>query len=144
MARLEELKGIITDTDGGPQSTRMNLSLLILELGGRSFVERLAEKPAEAPGQETMGAALLSEATPDPSTEAAAKELTQLPLDDLVSLAKDVLKTPEDVDYVEEAATPKPGLNEIKLKAPIAYFVVSRTGTAAAQKALAKRRLPPA
>jgi hypothetical protein len=143
-ARLGELKTIISDADGGPQSTRMNLALLILDIGGRSYVERLSEQPSRMPGQESEGAALLSEATPDAPTEALAKELTQLPLDDLVSLAKDVLKAPEDVEYVEEAAMPKPGMNEVRQKAPIAYYVVSRTSAETAQKALDKRRPPPA
>jgi hypothetical protein len=141
-ARLEELKQIIVDTEGGPQSTRMNLALLVLESGGRAYVEQLAEQQLPVPGEEMMGTALLSDATPDPSTETVAKELTQLPLADLLSLAKEVLKAPEDIKYVQEAASPKADLTEVKQKAPIAYYVIARTNAETAQKALARRKVP--
>jgi len=139
-ARTEELKNIINDSEGGPQSTKMNLALLILELGGRSYVDRLikeADKPA-ASGQ-SVTAALLSDTTADVSTEAVAKQLTQLPLPQLVGLAKDLLKAPEDQAYIDKTATPSATLSEVKLKAPIAYYVISKAGAQVALQALNAR-----
>ena len=137
-ALQEELKKLIADTEGGPQSVRMNLALKILELGGQQYVDRLVTRPY-IPGAEMTATPLLDAATPDTSTESVAKRLTQLPLNDLVSLAKDLLKAPEDQSYIEQTAASKPGLSEVKQKAPIAYYVVSRASPQTAQEALDKR-----
>ncbi len=137
-ARLDELKQIIADTEGGPQATRMGLALLILELGGKSYVDRLvAERPgAPAAPAATALATLLPGATPDNSTEAVAKRLTDLPFAELVALAKEVLKSPEDEAYVQQAAAASADLSEVKRKAPIAYYIISKAGIEAAEQAL--------
>lgn len=143
-ARTEELKAIINDKEGGPQSTKMNLALLILELGGRAYVDRLvkeADKPAP-PGR-SVTAALLPDEAADPSTESVAKQLTQLPLTELTNFAKDLLKSPEDQTYIDQSAKPSPSLSEVQVKAPIAYYVTSKVGPQAAQKALNARSTQP-
>lgn len=138
-ARIEELKNIINDTEGGPQSTKMNLALLILEIGGRAYVDRLV-KEADQPNAkgQSVTAALLRDSAADVSTESVAKQLTQLTLPQLVSLSKDLLKAPEDQEYIDKAAD-SPNLSDVKTKAPIAYYVVSKVGPQVAQQTLDAR-----
>jgi hypothetical protein len=129
-AKLEELQQII-DPKVPPEVARMNLGLLILELGGVAYVDLLVRAREMAPAAAAGGA--------EPSTASLVKRLTELPLDDLVALALEVLKSPEDEAWIKRAAAPAPGITPVRQKAPIAYYLVENAGVEAVSEALAKR-----
>jgi hypothetical protein len=124
-ARLEELARAI-DSKVPPELARLNLGLLILELGGVAYVDLLAQ--ARPPLPEARGG---SEA---PQPDAVIKRLADQSLPELKQLALGALKTPEEKARVEALAEPAPGLPEITQRASIARFLVDRLGAETAAR----------
>lgn len=114
-ARLADLAQIV-DPKVPPELARMNLGLLILELGGVAYVDLLVGAKESVPG--------MAETSRAGGDEALAKKLVELSLDNLVQLALRVLQQPNDQAWVKAAAQPAPGLSAAQQKAPIAYYVV--------------------
>jgi hypothetical protein len=113
--RLADLAQIV-DPKVPPELARMNLGLLILELGGVAYVDLLVGAKESAPA--------IAEISRGGGDEVLAKRLVELSLENLVSLALRVLKQPDDQAWVQAAAQPAPGLGAAQQKAPIAYYVV--------------------
>ena len=67
------------------------------------------------------------------------KKLVEMPLDDLVSFGVSLLNASDDQDWVKKAAQPQGNITEVKQKAPIAYYLVSRLGVDAIVRALQNR-----
>ncbi len=143
-AKLEELQQTI-DPKVPPEVARMNLGLLILELGGVAFVDLLVGArgaPMPAPPLESVArgeaAPAASASAPPPpadtSTDAVVKKLVEMPLADLVAFGNSLLEAQADRDWIEKAAQPAAGISELKQKAPIAFYVVSRVGAEAAAR----------
>lgn len=65
--------------------------------------------------------------------------LAELPLSDLVAFSKRLLKSPEDQQWIEQAAQPTLGLSEQKQRGPIAYYIVNRLGADAVARELEKK-----
>jgi hypothetical protein len=128
-AKLAELQQII-DPKVPPEVARMNLGLLILELGGVAYVVLLVGARAMAPEAAGGGGEL--------STDAIVKRLVDLPLPELLTLAESVLPSREDQEWVKKAAAPAPGLTEIRQKAPIAYYLAEHVGPEEINRALAQ------
>ena len=146
-AKLEELQQTI-DPKVPPEVARMNLGLLILEVGGVAFVDLLvgtreAAVPAPTPESIARGEAAPAASAPplpaEASADAVVKKLVELPLADLVAFGNSLLESPTDRDWIEKAAAPTAGITELKQKAPIAYYIVSRVGAEAAARELAKK-----
>ncbi len=139
-AKLAELEKII-DPKAPPEVARMELGLLILELGGVAYVDLLVRARDIAPASRVGGAEALGAAAAGKplSTQALVKKLTELPLDDLVGLARDMLKAHDDDEWVKQVAAPAPGISAVRQKAPIAYYLVEHAGAEAVAEALTKR-----
>lgn len=118
-ARLEELKQAV-DPKVPPELARLNLGLLILELGGVAYIDLLAQTRAQADDSRGGGD------TPQP--DAVIKRLTDLPLDQLKATAVANLNTAEEKARVESLAEPVPGLPEVTQRASIARYLVDRLG----------------
>ncbi len=156
--QLEDLLKTI-DPKVSPELARTDLGLKILELGGVSVIELLvsargggsglaAPTPpsgAAAPAAASAAAAPTAAAPPPeaPAPDAVVKKLTELPVSELVAMSKSLLKAQEDLDFVEKSSQPTPGLNELRQKAPIAYYLVAHVGADAVTKELAKRQPTP-
>ena len=69
-------------------------------------------------------------------SESVVKMLVEMSLDDLVSFGLGMLNASEDQDWVKKAAQPQGNITEVKQKAPIAYYLVSRLGVDAVTRAL--------
>ena len=138
-ARLKDLQELI-DPQVPPEVARINLGLFVLELGGVGYVYLLIQVKAKKETSSIASAAapIPSAASADSPTETAVKKLVELPLADLEKLALDLLKSPDDRGWVQQAAEPAPGISEVRQKAPIAYYVVSRAGVDEALQALKK------
>jgi hypothetical protein len=133
-ARLDELQKAI-DPKLPADLARLNLGLLILELGGVSYVDLLTraksmEAAAAAGGEEV-------------SVDAAVKELRALPLADLQALALGALTAPEDQARVKSLCEPVPGIPEVTQRASVARLLADRVGAKTAQE-LARQRPSPA
>jgi len=127
-ARLEDLKKTI-DQKVPPELARLNLGLMILELGGVSYVESLIQvRQNVVPG--STAAAGGAELTP----ETVVKKLCELPLSELTQRALAALASPEDQQRVAGLAEPVPGIPEVTRRASIAQFAVDHLGVEAAQK----------
>lgn len=142
--RLEDLQQTI-DPKVPPELARMNLGLFILEVGGLAYVDllvraRTAPEPEmnEAAGTATADIAQ-AEPAADNSPDAVAKRLIELPLTELVDLGLALCRTEDDHLWIKQASAPAPGLSELRQKAPIAYYIISRVGAEAAARALASR-----
>ncbi|MGH2521971.1 MAG: hypothetical protein ACRDH2_05650, partial [Anaerolineales bacterium] len=125
-AKLEEMRQTI-DPKVPPELARLNLGLLILELGGVAYVDSLTSVREGIPPPAMAGGA-------EASSEAVVKKLRDLPLGDLKQQALAALSAPEDRDRVKSLAEPIPGLPEVTQKASIASYLVDRIGVDAAQK----------
>jgi hypothetical protein len=124
-AKRAELERIISDKL--PQElTRLDLGLLILELGGVAFVDSMAivrdAHGAAAGGHEVL--------TPDQ----VVKDLRTLPLSSLTEKALTNLSAPAEQDKVRALAEPVPGLPEVTQKASIARYLVDKLGVEAAHQ----------
>lgn len=121
-AKRAELQRIIGDKLP-PELTRLDLGLLILELGGEAFVKSMTEARAAsgaAGGHEPL--------TPDK----VVKELRDLPLTDLTQKAIAACTAPADQARIQQLAEPVPGIPEVTQKASIARFLVDKLGFEAA------------
>ena len=134
--RLKDLQELI-DPKVPPEVARINLGLFVLELGGVGYVDLLVRAKAR---KETSPIASAAPPLPaDTSTDAVVKKLVELPLADLVTFGKSLLQSQEDRDWIEKAAQPAAGISELKQKAPIAYYIVSRVGGESVARELAKK-----
>lgn len=123
-AKLDDLQKAI-DPKLPADLARLNLGLLILELGGVSYVDLLTRAKA-------MGAAPAGgEAA---SVDAVVKELRELPLADLETLALGALTAPEDQARVKSLSEPAPGIPEVTQRASVARLLVDRVGAKTAQE----------
>ncbi len=148
--RLSELEKII-DPKVPAEVARMELGLYILELGGVSYVDLLVgareTTPAALPkaggdeGEFTVSAAPAKKAAASP--DALVKQLTDLPLEELATLAQTLLTSHDDGEWVKQAAAPAPGLTGARQKAPIAYYLVEHAGAEAVAAALDQRSAIP-
>ncbi|MEK7787436.1 MAG: hypothetical protein AAB658_18700, partial [Chloroflexota bacterium] len=138
-ARLKDLQELI-DPQVPPEVARINLGLFVLELGGVGYVNLLVRAKArkETSSIASAAAPIPSAASADSPTETAVKKLVELPLAELEKLALDLLKSPDDQGWVQQAAEPAPGISEVRQKAPIAYYIVAHTGVETALQALKK------
>lgn len=130
------------------EAARTEIGLLILEVGGLAYVDLLVEARRDAPvpvaaavAEASRGAAAPAAATAAlaggaPDSESVVKKLVEMPLDDLVSFGVSLLNASEDQDWVKKAAQPQGNITEVKQKAPIAYYLVSRLGVEAIVRAL--------
>ena len=139
-AKLAELEKII-DPKVPPEVARMELGLLILELGGVAYVDLLVRARDLAPASRAGGAEAPGEAAAKkpPSTDTLVKKLVELPLEELVTVSQDVLKSHEDDEWIKQAASPAQGITAVRQKAPIAYYLVEHAGAEAVAEVLAKR-----
>lgn len=138
--RLKDLQELI-DPQVPPEVARINLGLFVLELGGVGYVYLLIQVKAqkETSPMASAAAPIPSAASADSPAETVVKKLVELPLADLEKLALDLLKSPDEQGWVKQAAEPASGISEVRQKAPIAYYVVSRVGEEAASQALKNR-----
>lgn len=121
-AKRAELQRIIGDKLP-PELTRLDLGLLILELGGEAFVTSMTR------AREALGAAGGHEAlTPD----RVVKELRDLPLTELTQKAMAASTAPADQARIQQLAEPVTGIPEVTQKASIARYLVDRLGLEAA------------
>lgn len=121
-AKRAELQRIIGDKLP-PELTRLDLGLLILELGGEAFVDSMTQ------AREALGAAGGHEAL---TVDRVVKELRDLPLVELTHKALAACSAPADQDRIQQLAEPVPGIPEITQKASIARYVVDKLGLEAA------------
>ncbi|MEK7442456.1 MAG: hypothetical protein AABZ78_16775 [Chloroflexota bacterium] len=133
------------------EAARTEIGLLILEVGGIAYVDLLVEARREAPtpvasavAEASRGAAAPAAAVTAPvggglDSESVVKKLVEMPLDDLVSFGVSLLNASDDQDWVKKAAQPQGNITEVKQKAPIAYYLVSRLGVDAIVRALQNR-----
>jgi hypothetical protein len=112
---------------------RLNLGLLILELGGVSYVDLLTR------GRVVPGAAKAAAGGVEVSVDSAVKELCALPLAELAQTALGALAALEDQQRVRNLAEPVPGIPEMTQKASVARYLVDHVGASAAQE-LARRQ----
>jgi len=126
-ARLEELKQAV-DPKVPPELARLNLGLLILELGGVAYIDLLAQARARAQADDSRGGG------DTPLPDAVIKRLADLPLAQLKQAALANLKTPEEKARVESLAEPVPGLPEVTQRASIARYLVDRLGADSASR----------
>ena len=129
-AKLDDLQKAI-DPKLPADLARLNLGLLILELGGVSYVDLLTRAKA-------MGAALAG--GEEVSVDAVVKELRALPLADLQTLALGALTAPEDQARVKSLCEPTPGIPEVTQRASVARLLVDRVGAARAKELAAGQR----
>jgi hypothetical protein len=118
-ARLAELTRAI-DPKVPPELARLNLGLLILELGGVAYVDLLAQARAQADDSRGGG--------DTPLPDVVVKRLTEWPLEQLRQTALNVLKTDEEKARVSTLAAPASGIPEITQRASIARYLVDRLG----------------
>jgi hypothetical protein len=149
-ARVDEVQQA-TDPSVAQELQLQSLGLLILDMGGVATVDLLvgARAPVPVSGQPSpktgpadSGTVMAEAAPPVPSEgsdDALVNDLVQLPLNELETLALEVLKAPEDKDWVKAAAQPSSGMPVVRQKAPIAYFVVEQAGAKAVRQALAQK-----
>jgi len=128
-AKLDELQKAI-DPKLPADLARLNLGLLILELGGVSYVDLLARSKA-MPAATAGGAEV--------SVDAVVKELRARPLADLQALALEALPSPEDQARVKALCEPVPGIPEVTQRASVARYLVDRVGAAKAQELAARK-----
>jgi hypothetical protein len=121
-AKRAELERIIGDKLP-PELTRLDLGLLILELGGVAFVDSMTL------ARETIGAAGGHEAL---TLDRVVKELRALPLAELTQKAIDACSAPDDKDKIRQLAEPVPGIPELTQKASIARYLADKLGLEAA------------
>jgi hypothetical protein len=148
MTKLTELEKII-DPKVPPEVARMELGLLILELGGVAYVDLLVRARDSAPtpyagGAEGAAPVSFDAASPAPqrkavSTDVLVKQLVDLPLEDLTALAQGLLKGHDGAEWVKQAAAPTQGITGARQKAPIAYYLVEHAGAETVAEALSKR-----
>ncbi len=122
-AKLEELQKAI-DPKLSADLARLNLGLLILELGGVSYVDLLTRAKG-------MGAAAAAGGV-EVSVDAVVKELRALPLADLQTVALQALTAPEDQEKVKALSEPVPGIPDVTQRASVARYLVDRIGPEAA------------
>jgi hypothetical protein len=132
-AKLAELQNAI-DPKLPADLARLNLGLLILEMGGVSYVHLLTRDQAPA------ATAAVAAGGEEVSADAAVKELRALSLDDLRDLALGALPAPEDQARVKSLCEPAPGVSEVTQRASVARYLVDRVGAARARELAAGRR----
>ena len=136
-AKLLELQQTI-DPKVPPEVARMGIGLLILEVGGIAYVDLLVDVRRDAAIPTPLAAALAETATRSDAPAVAAapavgitdnetlvKKLVNLSLNDLVAIATKLVKAADDQTWIKQAAQPQAGINDVKQKAPIAYYLVS-------------------
>jgi hypothetical protein len=128
-AKLAELQNAI-DPKLPADLARLNLGLLILEMGGVTYVDLLTR---------SKGMGVAAAGGEEVSVDAVVKELRELPLADLRALALGALTAPEDQERVKSLCEPAPGIPEVTQRASVARLLVDRVGAATA-KALAAGR----
>jgi hypothetical protein len=127
--RLERLEKLI-DPKAPENFAKTSIALMILENGGRAYVELLLN---QAGHQSEVEAATRMTQSPD---QLVRNLVDQYSLTQLVDLAKTLTDIEEVLNWILDAAKPTPEISVANQKAAIAHFMVQQIGQEQIQKGI--------